>query len=126
MHDFSIPDESIIGKNEFVSVYNEVYKAAQLLCAPFGVLSLSLLNEVSELVPLEKDVREMLENDTIHHYEKVFGEWEDVLIKRILLEKGYTQDQMSASISRYLYKSALHSNIQPDMEVSNYNIILST
>lgn len=103
---FSTQSEAI-GKDEFLGVYREVYCSAQLLCAPFGLLS-----------PKDyTDGIEGLDEDVKKTYVKLFGEWEELLSRAVFEERGYSQDQIVASVNKYITGSVTDTSIQPDMEV---------
>ena len=95
--------EDFIEKDEFLRVYHEVYNSAYLLCAPFGLFP--------------KENNEGLDDEISAHYLKVFGEWEELVSRAVFEERGYTQDQMVASVNKYITGSAVDNSLQPDAEV---------
>jgi hypothetical protein len=93
---------SFIDKKEFLDVYREVYTAAMLLCAPFGLLEIQM---------------DVIDDHFDKDYMKVFTEWEEILSRAIFEQRGYTQDEIVTSVNKYITGSAIDSSIKPDEEV---------
>ena len=107
MASFFSLSNSFIDKKEFLDVYREVYAAAQLLCAPFGLLEV----QIDDIDRFDKQMKE--------DYMKVFTEWEEILSRAIFEQRGYTQDEIVTSVNKYITGSAIDSSIKPDEEVRN-------
>ena len=115
---FTVPNEKIIAKYEFIDLYQEIYSTVELLSAPFGVITTSDL--IFSTFSVDNELHQKLDHDRKDHYTKIFSQWEELLVRKVMAEKGYTQDQMSASISRYLSGSVLDAeDRKPDMMVSS-------
>ena len=105
--------ETVIGKEEFLGVYREVYNSSQLLCAPFGLIHSKT----------HTDQVDGLEDEVNKAYRKIFNEWEELLSRAVFEERGYSQDQIVASVNKYITGSAIDSTIQPDVEVGLHTIL---
>ena len=106
--------ESVIGRDEFLTVYQEVYELSGLLMAPFGHLPI----KISAATDTVERFKDNIKKDSL----KVFSEWDELLCRAIFEERGYTQDQIVSSVNKYITGSAIDNDIQPDVKVKPMNL----
>ena len=104
MTSFFSLSNSYIDKKEFLEVYRDVYAAASICAAPFGLLQID-------------DTDDRFDKQMKEDYMKVFTEWEEILSRAIFEQRGYTQDEIVTSVNKYITGSAIDTSIKPDEEV---------